>query len=92
MSSLPASTKRIGIKKQPRKGGDTIFFMISQWGLSVAMDTRVLIQSASKCLSPSPVMLHIQLDQDWPTGLRNIEVRKCKMLVIRGQVTPKLAV
>ena len=29
-------------------------------------------------LYPPPVMLHIQFDQDWPTGLRDIQVRKCK--------------
>ena len=23
-------------------------------------------------------MLHIKFDQDWPTGLRDIQVRKCK--------------
>ena len=40
-------------------------------------------------LSPNPVMLHIKFDQDWPTGLRDIEVRKCKIFVIQGQVTPK---
>ena len=28
-------------------------------------------------LSPTPVMLHIKFDQDWPTGLRYIQVRKC---------------
>ena len=28
-------------QKQPRKGGDIIFPIISQWGLSVAIDTRV---------------------------------------------------
>ena len=70
----------------------TIFPIISQWGLSVAMDTRVLIQSASKTLcslSPPPVMLHTKFDQDWPTGLRNIKVLKCKVFVIQGQVTPK---
>ena len=39
-------------QKQPKKGGDTIFPIISQWGLSVAMDTRVLIQSASKHYEP----------------------------------------
>ena len=39
-------------------------------------------------LSPPPVMLHIK-DQDWPTGLRDIQVRKCKIFVIQGQVTPK---
>ena len=29
--------KKDRIKKQPRKGGDIIFPIISQWGLSVAM-------------------------------------------------------
>ena len=29
---------------------------------------------------------------DWPTGLRDIQVRKCKIFVIQGQVTPKLLV
>ena len=28
-------------QKQPRKGGDIVFPIISQWGLSVAMVTRV---------------------------------------------------
>ena len=35
--------KKDRIKKQPRNGGDIIFPIISQWGLSVAMETRVLI-------------------------------------------------
>ena len=41
-------------QKQPRKGGDIVFPIISQWGLSVAMDTRVLIQSASKHYAAFP--------------------------------------
>ena len=40
-------------------------------------------------LSPPPVMLHVRFDQDWPTGFRDIQVRKCKIFVIQGQVTPK---
>ena len=40
--------KKDRIKKQPRKGGDIIFPIVSQWGLSVAMETTVLIQSALK--------------------------------------------
>ena len=40
--------KKDRIKKQLRKGGDIVFPIISQWGLSVAMETRVLIQSAPK--------------------------------------------
>ena len=43
-------------------------------------------------LSPTPVMLHIKFDQDWPTGLRDIQVWKCKIFVIQGQVTPKWVV
>ena len=31
----------------------------------------------------------LKFDQDWPTGLRDIQVRKCKVFVIQGQVTSK---
>ena len=46
------------------------------------MDTRVLIQSASKHYAAfphsfDPVMLHIKFDQDWPAGFRDIQVWKC---------------
>ena len=82
--------KKNRIKSNREKGGDTIFPIISQWGLSIAMDTRVLICLKTLCtFSPPPVMLHIKFDQDWPTGLRDIQVRKCKIFVIQGQVTPK---
>ena len=37
-------------------------------------------------------MLHKKFDQDWPTGLRDIQVRKCNIFIIQGQVTPKWAV
>ena len=37
-------------------------------------------------------MLHIKFDQDWPTCLRDIQVRKWKIFVIQGQVTPKWVV
>ena len=33
-------------------------------------------------------MLYIKFDQDWPTGLRDIQVWKCKIFVFQGQVTP----
>ena len=39
-------------------------------------------------LFPTPFMLHIKFDQDWPTGLRDIHVWKCKymrnFLVLKG--------
>ena len=43
-------------------------------------------------LSPTPVMLHIKFDQDWPTGFRDIQVQKCEIFVTQGQVTPKWVV
>ena len=33
------------------------------------------------CLFPPPLMLHIKFDQDWPTGLRDIQVRKYKIFL-----------
>ena len=43
-------------QKQPRKGGDIIFSIISQWeGLSVAMETSILIQSAPKPYAAFPL-------------------------------------
>ena len=42
-----------------------------------------------RSLSPPQVMLHVKFDQDWLPGLRDIQVRKCEIFVIQGQVTPK---
>ena len=42
--------------------------------------------------SPTPMMLHIKFDQDWPTGFRDIQVQKCEIFVTQGQVTPKWVV
>ena len=56
------------------------------------MDTRVLILSASKhyaAFSHPQVMLHIKFDQDWPIGLRDIQVQMCNIFVTQGRVTPK---
>ena len=54
MSSLPASMKRIR-SKTTEEGGDIVFPIISQWGLSVAMETRVLIRSAPKPYASFPL-------------------------------------
>ena len=34
---------------------------------------------------PSP-LLHIEFDQIWPTGFRDIKVQKCEIFVTQGQV------
>ena len=41
-------------QKQPRKGGDIVFPIISQWGLSVTMETRGLIRPAPKPYADFP--------------------------------------
>ena len=43
-------------------------------------------------LSPTPMMLNVKFDQDWPTGLIDIQVQKCEIFVTQGQVTPKWVV
>ena len=42
-------------------------------------------------LSPTPMMLRIKFDPDWPAGLRDIQVKKCEIFVTQGQVTPKMS-
>ena len=66
--------KKDRIKNNQKKVETSI---ISQWGITVAMETRVLIQSAPNpyaAFPPTPVMVHIKFDQDWPTGFRDIQV------------------
>ena len=84
MSLLPAKYQKGLDQKEPRKGGDIIFPIISQFGLSFAMEIRVLIQSAPKPYATFPttsMMLYIKFDQDWPTGFRDIQVQKCEIFV-----------
>ena len=54
MSSLPASIKKIG-SNTTEKRWRRRFPHISQWGISVAMETRVLIQSAQKPYADFPL-------------------------------------
>ena len=53
--------------KTKSEGDSVETWFISQWGLTVAMATTVLMESAPKpksSLSPIPLMLHIKFDQD----------------------------
>ena len=58
---------------------ETSFLHYNQWVLFVAMEiSSDLICPKTLCsLSPTPMMLHIKFDQDWPTSLRDIQVWKC---------------
>ena len=91
MSSLPASIKRIG-QKATEKRWQYHFPHYKSMGDFCCHGHQSFDPICLKTLcslSQPPVMLHIKFDQDWPTGLRDIQVRKCKIFVVQGQVTPK---
>ena len=62
--------------KNNREKVDIVFPIISQWALSVAMETSFdpICPKTLCSLSPTIMMLHITSDQGWPTGLRDIQV------------------
>ena len=94
MSSLPASIKRIWSKATEKRWRHHFHHYKSMGAFCChghqSFDPICLKTLCS--LSPLPLMLHIKFDQDWPTCLRDIQVRKCKIFVIQGQVTPKWVV
>ena len=94
MSSLPASIKRIGSKATEKRWRHHFPHYKSMGAFCChghqSFDPICLKTLCS--LSTPPVMLHIKFDKDWPSGLRDIQVRKCKIFVIQGQVTPKWVV
>ena len=82
MPSLPISIKRIE-SKQRRKCGDIVFHIESQWEISggekVETSFPHSVCHGNQSYDPicpktlcslflNPVILHVQFDQDWPTG------------------------
>ena len=94
MSSLPASIKRIWSKTNEKRWRHRFPHYKSMGAFCChghqSFDPICLTTLCS--LSSPAVMLHIRFDQNWPTGFRDIQVRKCKIFVIQGQVTPKWVV
>ena len=91
MSSLPTSIKRIWSKATEKRWRHHFPHYKSMGAICChghqSFDPICLKTLYS--LSPLLVMLHIKFDEDWPPCLRDIQVRKCKIFVIQGQVTPK---
>ena len=91
---FPARIKMIGSKNN-REMVETPFSPYKSMGAFCCHGHQSFDPNCLKTLwrlSLHPVMLHIKFDQDWPTGLRDIEVRKCKIFIFQGQVTPKWVV
>ena len=94
MSSLPASIKRIELKATEKKWRHH-FPHCKSVGAFCCHGHQCFDPICLKTLCsfyPPPLIQHIKFDQDWPTGLTDIQVRKCKIFVIQGQVTPKWVV
>ena len=82
-------------QKQPRKGGDIVFPYCKSMGAFCCHGNQSFDPICPKTLCtlfPTPMMLHIEFDQDWPTGFTDILVQKCEIFVTQGQVTPKWVV
>ena len=79
MSSLPASIKRVGTKTTEKRWRHRFPHYKSMGALCChGKQSFDPICPKTLCsLSPTPVMLHIKFDQDWPTGFRDIQVWKC---------------
>ena len=79
MSSLPASINRIGSKTTEEKRRHCFPHFKSMGTFCCHGNHRFYpICPKTVCsLSPTLVMLHIQFDQDWPTGFIDIQVWKC---------------
>ena len=94
MSSLPARIKRIGSKATEKRWRHHFPHYKSMGAFCYhghhSFDP-ICLQTLCSLSSP-PVKLHIKFDQDWSTGLRDIQVRKCNIFVIQGLVTPKCVV
>ena len=79
MSSLPANIKRIGSKTIEKRWRHR-FPHYKSMGAFCCHGNQSFDPICPKTLcslSPTPVMLHIKFDQDWPTGFRDIQVWKC---------------
>ena len=79
MPLLPASIRRIG-SKATEKSWRHHFPHYKSMGAFCCHGQQSFNPICLKTLcslSLTSVMLHIKFDQDWPTGLRDIQVRKC---------------
>ena len=94
MTSLPANIKSIGSKAAEKRWRHHFpnYKTMGDFCCHGHQSFNPIWLITLYSISPAPVMLHIKFDQDWPTGLRDIQVRNCKIFVIQGQVTPKRVV
>ena len=79
MSSLPASIKRIGSKSTDKRWRHCFphYKSMGAFCCHGNQSSDPICPKTICSLFPTPVILHIKFDQDWPTGFRDIQVWKC---------------
>ena len=79
MSLLPASMKRIRSKTTEKRWRHRFphYKSMGAFCCHGNQSFNPIFPKTLCTLSPTPVMLHIKFDQDWPTGFRDIQVWKC---------------
>ena len=94
MSLLPASIKRIGSKTTEKRWRHHFPHYMSMGAFCCHGNQRFdpICPKTLCSLSPTPMMLHVKFDQDWPTGFGDSQVQKCEILATPGQITPKWVV
>ena len=91
MSWLPASIRRIRSKTSEKRWRHH-FPNYKSLGAFCCHGNQSFDPVCPKTLCsllPNQMMPHIKLNQEWPTGIRDIQVQKCEIFVTQGQVTPK---
>ena len=80
MSWLPASIKRIGSKATEKRWRHHFphYKLMGAFCCHGHQSFDPISLKTLCSLSPPPVILHIKFDQDWPTGLNDIQVQKCQ--------------
>ena len=93
MSSFPASIKRIWSKTTEKRWRHHFphYKSMVAFGCHGNQSFDPIYPKTLCSLSPTPMILHIKFDWDWPTGFRNIQVQKCEIFVTQEQVTPKMS-
>ena len=83
MSSLPACIKRIGSKTTEKRWRHHFPHNKSMGAFCCHGNQSFdpVCPETFCSLSPTPMMLHINFDQDWPTGFRDIQVQMCEIFV-----------
>ena len=91
MSSLPASIKMIGSKTTEKRWWHPFphYKSMGDFCCHGNQSFDPICPKTLCTLFPTPMMLHMKFDQDWPTGFRDIQVQMYEIFVTQGQVTPK---